>query len=92
MTEREFSVAQFFEPDGEYEYVRRFVTFKEAIAAFVHYTNNVATNLGVVQRVIITDGGDCTNMEWVKGKGITYPPEAVGKVPRADWKERIAES
>jgi hypothetical protein len=35
--------------------------------------------MGVIDRVILTDGGDCVNMEWVKGKGITYPPELVGR-------------
>lgn len=86
----EFSVVQFFaKPDGTYEYVRRFVTSEEAFEAFVHYTNNVATSLGVIERVIITDGGDFTNMEWIRGKGITFPPEAVGKVLRPDWKDRL---
>jgi hypothetical protein len=86
----EFSVVQFFaEPVGTFEYVRRFVTSEEAVEAFIRYTNNVATSLGMVERVIITDGGDSTNMEWIRGKGITYPPEAVGKVLRKDWKERL---
>lgn len=70
----EFSVCQFFE-DGSYEYVRRFVSAEEAMSAFRHYTNNVATRMGITRRVIITDGGDCTNAEWQYGKGITYPPQ-----------------
>lgn len=68
---REFSVCQFF-VDGTHEYVRRFVSGEEAVKAFKHYTDNVATKLGVVERVIITDGGDCTNLEWVAGKGYSY--------------------
>jgi hypothetical protein len=69
---REFSVIQFFK-DGTYEKVREYVTADEAVAAFGHYTNNVATKIGLVVRVIITDGGDCINMEWQRGQGITYP-------------------
>lgn len=68
----EYSVVQFF-IDGHHEYVRRFVSAEEAVKAARHYTNNVATTLGVVVRVIITDGGDETVFEWKKGKGITWP-------------------
>lgn len=74
MARDEFSVCQFFE-DGSYEYVRRFVSAEEAMQAFRHYTNNVATRMGITRRVIITDGGDCTNAEWQYGKGIIYPPQ-----------------
>ena len=68
----EYSVCQFLE-DGSYEYVRRFVDIDEALGAFKHYTDNIATRLGLIARVIITDGGDCINLEWQKGKGITFP-------------------
>jgi hypothetical protein len=68
----EFSVCQFFENDS-YEYVRRYVGAEEAVKAFQHYTNNVAVKLGVIKRVIITDGDDFTTMEWQYGKGITFP-------------------
>lgn len=79
--ENEFSVAQFF-PDGQYEYVRRWVTAEEAMKAFVHYSNSVGAQIGTTVRVIITDGGDNTNAEWEFGKGITFPPELVGKQPK----------
>jgi hypothetical protein len=75
MSHGEFSVCQFFK-DGTYEYVRRYVGAEEAVKAFNHYTNNVVARMGiVVERVIITDGGDSVNMEWVSGKGVTYPPK-----------------
>jgi hypothetical protein len=67
----EFSVYQFFE-DGSYEKVREFVSAEEATKAAHHYTNNVASKLGIVKRVIITDGGDCTCFEWQYGKGVTF--------------------
>jgi hypothetical protein len=73
-TRGEFSVCQFF-PNGEYEYVRRWVSPEEAMYAFNFYTHNVASRVGTTRRVIITDGGDCTNREWVHGKGITFPEE-----------------
>jgi hypothetical protein len=78
MTEELFSVCQFF-IDGHYEYVRRFVPAKEAVEAARHYTNNVATKMGIIDRVIITDTGDCCVFEWKKGEGITFPPEAKGR-------------
>lgn len=68
----EYNVCQFFE-DGKYEYVRRFVSAEEAASAFQHYTTSVAARVGVVNRVIITDGGDCTNAEWIRGKGLVFP-------------------
>lgn len=76
-TDGEFSVCQFF-VDGTHEYVRRWVSVEEAMDAFAHYTNNMATFVGVVERVIVTDGDDYTNVEWKKGEGITYPPEFKG--------------
>jgi hypothetical protein len=68
----EFSVCQFF-ADGSYEYVRRYVTAKEAFDAFNHYTRSVGAQIGTTARVIITDGGDSTNAEWIFGEGLTYP-------------------
>jgi len=77
-TEGEFSVCQFF-IDDTHEYTRRFVSAEEAVQAFSHYTQSVAVKMGLVKRVIITDGGDCITMEWQAGKGPTFPPEAVSK-------------
>lgn len=67
----EFSVCQFFE-DESYEYVRRFVSAKEAVEAAKHYCTSIGAQLGTTRRVIITDGGDSINFEWQFGKGITY--------------------
>lgn len=77
----EYSVCQFF-PDGTHEYVRRFVTAEEAVKAANHYCQSVGAKMGMVDRVIITDGGDCTNFEWQRGKGVTYPTECTGWEPR----------
>ena len=68
----EFSVCQFF-ANGAHEYVCRFVSAEEAVRTFKQYTHNVSAQTGLTSRVIITDGGDCINLEWPSGKGITYP-------------------
>jgi hypothetical protein len=68
----EFSVVQFFK-DGTHEYVRRFVNADEAMKAAVHYCQSVGVKMGVVTRVIITDGGDCCCFEWHVDKGIVFP-------------------
>lgn len=67
-----FNVCQFFE-DGTYEYVRRNVGPEPALQAFTIYTNNPASKIGLINRVIITNSGDEVNMEWIFGKGITFP-------------------
>ena len=77
MAHGEFSVWQFFE-NGAQERVREWVDHIDACLAFYHYTHNVAANMGITRRVIITDGGDFTNAEWKYGEGNTYPPEWVG--------------
>lgn len=78
MSAGEFSVCQFF-PNGTHEYVRRGVDAEEAVRVARHYTANVASKLGMVERVIITDGGDDCCFEWKKGEGVTFPPEARGR-------------
>jgi hypothetical protein len=73
-----FSVFQFFE-DGSCERVREGVSAEEAVKAARHYTDNVASRLGLVERVIITDGGDECCFQWQRGKGITFPEECKGR-------------
>lgn len=73
----QFNVVQFFE-SGHYEYVRRNVSPEKALEAFKTYTTNVAARVGITIRVIITDGGDFTNMEWKYGEGLVFPkPEDI---------------
>jgi len=75
MSANEFSVCQFFE-DETYEYFKRFVGAKEAVDAAHFLSHNVAANIGITRRVIITDGGDYTVFEWKYGEGVTYPTPA----------------
>lgn len=76
-----FSVVQFFS-DDTHEYVRRGVEAKEAIETAHHYCASIGAKLGTTTLVIITDGGDDTVFEWQFGKGVTFPPEHAGWVPR----------
>jgi hypothetical protein len=73
-----FDVWQFF-PSGLHERVREGVPAKEAVKAAHHYTHNVASKLGLVERVIITGDGDDCVFEWRRGEGVTFPPECKGK-------------
>lgn len=77
MSAGEFSVYQFLDGDVS-EQVRDHVSMEEACQAFFHYTRNPAAQIGITRRVIITDGDDFTNMEWLFGEGITYPTKAMG--------------
>ncbi len=70
----EFNVWQFF-VNNTHECVRDHVSARSAVIAFHHYTRSVAVQMGVVERVIIEDGDGYTTLEWVHGKGITFPPE-----------------
>lgn len=36
-----------------------------------------AAKMGLIKRVIITDGGDSTNAEWFYEFGYVFPPELV---------------
>ena len=77
----EFSVWQFFE-DDTYERVRDHVGAEEALDASRHYCASVGARIGRTVRVIITDGGDCTCFEWVRGQGVTFPLKAAGFQPK----------
>ena len=73
MPEDKFNVVQFFQ-DGQYEYVRRNVTAKEAVEATQHYTRSVGARIGTTKRVIVTDMLDQICFEWEDGK-ITFPTQ-----------------
>ena len=74
MNEEEFSVYQFF-PGGSYERLCHFVGAEEAMKVALAYTTNVASKVGITQRVIITDGGDSTVFEWKFKEGIVWPKQ-----------------
>jgi len=72
MADGEFSVYQFF-VDDLYERVCSFVDPKTAVETAVRLTQSVGGQAGIIRRIIITDGSDCTNFEWKFGEGVTYP-------------------
>ena len=74
----QYSVCVFY-PDESYEYVARYVDGLTAVQTFKRMTECVGARCGLVRRVIVTDGGDCINMEWKFGPGHTYPPELVAR-------------
>lgn len=69
-----FSVYQFFN-DGTHERVAELVDMETAVDKLAHFSNSVAAKIGVVTKVIMTDGGDDTCFVWENGKGVTFPPE-----------------
>lgn len=72
MSDTEFSV-YWFDPDGHYHVERSFVDAETAVRLAFSLIERPATKLGMIRRVIITDGGDSTNFEWKHGIGVTYP-------------------
>lgn len=72
MATGEFSVYQFF-PDDSYEAVLRRVDPETAIKTAKALTESVGARIGTTKRIIVTDGGDCTNLEWKFGEGVVFP-------------------
>jgi hypothetical protein len=79
----EFSVVVFYR-NGYHSYVERYVSAKAAMTIFSRSIKAAMTMPGQVDKVIITDGGDCTNAMWIAGEGFTYPPELVGREPKLE--------
>lgn len=79
MTENrgEFSVVQWF-PNGQYEYVRRYVDVETAVLVAIHYMTCIGAKIGTTVRVIIEDGGGYCSLDWERDKGIIFPEELKG--------------
>ncbi len=75
MSADEFSVWQFF-PDDSGECIRRGVGAEEAVNTAKDFSERPAAKLGMIRRIIITDGGDYCCFEWKFGDGVTFPPRA----------------
>jgi hypothetical protein len=71
----EFSVYQYCGEEQIQIDEVRWVDHEVACETFARLCTNVAAQTGFTKRVIITDGGDCVNMEWKFDEGVTYPPE-----------------
>lgn len=74
----EFSVC-WWDQTGAYHFEKRFCDVEEAVKTAVSLIRRPAAKIGVIIRVIITDGGDCCNWEWLHDKGIVYPPSLYGR-------------
>jgi hypothetical protein len=68
----EFSVWIFF-PDGSHVDEVRWVDAETAVRLAKEITERPAAEIGLIERVIITDGGDNTCFEWKHGQGVTFP-------------------
>lgn len=68
----EFSV-YWWTPEGVRMEEVRFVDAGTAMHRVRRLTHGPCNLLGAVHRVIITDGGDCINFEWVQGRGMIFP-------------------
>jgi len=68
----EFSVWWWDRDGGQHEELR-FVEVERAFNACRRLIHGPASVFGFVDRVIITDGGDCTCFEWKKDLGVTWP-------------------
>lgn len=71
-----YNVYQWF-PDGSYEKFMENVSAEEAVIGAFNLTRSVGGQLGTIERIIITDSLDLTNFEWVKGKGVIFPPRGI---------------
>lgn len=73
----EFSV-YWWDPDGNYYKEREGLTSESAVDFAMGMTRRPAAQIGIVKKIMITDGGDCSVFEWEFGKGITHPtPQAL---------------
>lgn len=72
MADELFNVFQFF-VDGSQEKVAELVPARQAVETVRNLITSLGAQMGTTKRVIITDTGDLTNLEWVYGLGITYP-------------------
>jgi hypothetical protein len=68
----EWSVWIFF-PDGGHVAEAQWIGPEAAVKLAYELTRRPAARVGIIERVIITDGGDFTCFEWQFGKGVTFP-------------------
>src|SRR5262245_47667692 len=73
MSERaEYSVYWWYK-EGDQFTESRFILLDLAMHQVKRLTQGPAARLGMVERVIITDGGDFIVFEWKRDQGITWP-------------------
>ena len=72
----QFSIAVFYR-DGGWHYIARWIDGKTAVREFRATCESPPARAGLFARIIATDGGDFTVLEWQHGVGYTFPPELV---------------
>ena len=72
MDDNSFSVWIFF-PDESYTPEARFIDGESAVRLAKDITLRPAALIGIIARVIITDGGDFTVFEWTHDRGVVFP-------------------
>lgn len=72
MSENEFSV-YWWDPEGGYYKERDHVSSEEAVKFAIEFSRRPAAIIGMVAKIMITDGGDHAVFVWEYGKGITFP-------------------
>jgi hypothetical protein len=70
--QNEFSV-YWFDPDGNSNLELAHVDARTAVDFAMDFPNRPAGLMGVIRRVIITDGGDFCVYDWRHGDGQVYP-------------------
>lgn len=76
----EFSV-WWDDPEGMQHREGRAMGAEEAVELAKSLTVRPAALMGIIRRVIITDGGDFTVFEWKQGEGVTFPTPEMRAVP-----------
>lgn len=79
MSDNEFSVYWWDRDGGQHEELR-FVGAEEAVKRSFALAHGPAPAMGIVQRVMITDGGDCCVFDWQRGEGVVWPDHEEGEV------------
>jgi len=72
MSENEFSVF-WWDPTGSYHKELGFVSAEAAMEKAISLTRRPAALIGVIRKVMITDGGDFCVFLWEFGKGVVFP-------------------
>ena len=73
MSEELFSVHQFFSDDTN-ECVRQRVNAEDAVWTAHDFAHSVGAQVGTTVKVRICDSGDYIVFEWIRGRGVVYPP------------------
>ncbi|MET4187277.1 hypothetical protein ABIB94_009428 [Bradyrhizobium sp. JR7.2] len=71
VSEGEFSVIEFYD-NGTHAYVARELDAKSAVELAKACIDTALVIGGVVNQIVITDGGGFTAVQWERGKGIVF--------------------